>query len=31
MQRKLLNLCGAGTKISGLCGACDKIFNLNQS
>ncbi len=28
MQRKLLNLSGAGTKISGLCGACDYIFNV---
>jgi len=28
MKRKLLNLSGAGTKISGLCGACDYIFNV---
>lgn len=28
MERKLLNLSGAGTKISGLCGACDYIFNV---
>jgi len=28
MNRKLLNLSGVGTKISGLCGACDYIFNV---
>ena len=26
--RKILNLSGAGTKISGLAGACDYIFNV---